>query len=294
MAYTAAPYHDEIPNREVFRRIRRSLDGNGLQTDWGLQIDDGHIKASAVLFLLTLRPPEEGQPAEPCLVLNKRSRRVLQPGDLCCPGGGIASKDRLLSYALHWPFSPLQKWPTWKRWKRTSYRSARRLSLLLATALRESWEEMHLNPFKVAFMGPLPSQKLVLFRREIYPLVGWVSQRQPLAPNWEVERIVHLPLRKLVQEKHYARYRLSFDTPQEVNRRNEDFPCFVHYGRGGKEILWGATFRITMDFLKLVFGFDLPDLRQAPVIYRQLDETYLSGSNAHPLRALQKETGKDF
>jgi 8-oxo-dGTP pyrophosphatase MutT (NUDIX family) len=247
-----------------------------------------------VLFLLTPRSTEDGRPAEPCLLLNKRSRQVLQPGDLCCPGGGIEPKDRLLSHALQWPFFPLQKWPVWKRWKQASSHSARRLALLLTTALRESWEEMRLNPFKVAFMGPLPIQKLVMFKREIYPLAGWVPQGQPLVPNWEVERIVHLPLRRLLQERYYARYRLSFDTAQGAARRKEDFPCFVHHGRNGKEILWGATFRITMDFLKLVFGFDLPNLSRAPVIQRRLDETYLNGSQAHPPRPPQKESRDDL
>lgn len=282
---SATAYDNPITPQETVRRIRRSLDGNGLQTDWGLHVQDGDITPSAVLFLLTLRPSTDGRSAEPYLLLNKRSPQVLQPGDLCCPGGGIEPKDRLLAHVLQWPFSPLQKWPAWKRWKRVSSRSARGLSLLLATALRESWEEMHLNPFKVAFLGPLPSQKLVLFKREIYPLVGWVPQGQPLVPNWEVARIVHLPLRKLLQERYYARFRLSFDTPQGMIRREEDFPCFIHHGHGGQEILWGATFRITMDFLKLVFGFDLPDLSQSPVIDRQLDEAYLSGSQAHPPRA---------
>ncbi len=294
MALTSGPYGSGIPSREVVDRIRRALDGNGLHTDWGRSIGRGQIKESAVLFLLTQRQVEDGQPLEPCLLLNKRSQQVLQPGDLCCPGGGIEPKDRLLSLALRWPNSPLRKWPGWKRWKRQPAKSADGLSLLLATALRESWEEMRLNPLKVAFMGPLPVQKLVMFKREIYPLVGWVPHGQALVPNWEVERIVHLPLRRLLQNRYYARYRLTFDTGREVSRRNEDFPCFIHHGRNGKEILWGATFRITMDFLNLVFGFAMPDLNNAPVIHRRLDEVYLNGSRTHPPRPPQREERDDF
>lgn len=276
-------------------RIRHSLDGNGLQTGWGRNLGRGDIKESAVLFLLTHHQSEEGRQAEPCLLLNKRSQKVLQPGDLCCPGGGIEPQDRLLSRVLRWPFSPLRKWPAWDRWKRHSSESIDGLSMLLATALRECWEEMRLNPFKVSFLGPLPIQKLVMFKREIYPLVGWVPQGQTLVPNWEVERIVHLPLRRLLEGRHYARYRLTFDTRQGVSHRKEDFPCFIHNGRGGEEILWGATFRIAMDFLRLVFGFQRPDSgEEAPVIHRRLDDVYLNGSKAHPLRALQKEREDDF
>ncbi len=294
MVTAAKSFDNEIPPEKMVDRIRNSLDGNGLQTDWGGKIGRGEIKASAVLFLLTQYQAEVEQPAEPCLLLNKRSKKVLQPGDLCCPGGGIESKDRLFSRVLRWPFSPLRKWPAWERWKCQSSESIDGLSLLLATALRESWEEMRLNPFKVAFMGPLPVQKLVMFKREIYPLVGWVPEGQALVPNWEVERIVHLPLRRLLEVHRYARYRLTFDTTQGISHRKEDFPCFIHNGRGGEEILWGATFRIAMDFLRMVFGFRLPDLRQAPIIHRRLDDAYLNGSKAHPLRALQKERKDDF
>ncbi len=294
MVSAAGTRDNDIAPEETLERVRNSLDGNGLQTDWGLNLGKGETRESAVLFLLTHCNVEDGKPAEPCLLLNKRSQKVLQPGDLCCPGGGIEPKDRLLSRVLRWPFSPLRQWPAWNRWKRHSSHSVNGLSMLFATALRESWEEMRLNPFKVAFMGPLPIQKLVMFKREIYPLVGWVPQGQTLVPNWEVERIVHLPLRKLLEGQRYARYRLTFDTSKGVRQRKEDFPCFIHTGQSGDEILWGATFRITMDFLKLVFGFQLPDLSDAPVIRRRLDDAYLNGSKAHPLRALQKERADDF
>jgi 8-oxo-dGTP pyrophosphatase MutT (NUDIX family) len=293
MAIAAVTYKDDITPQELVRRIRHRLDGNGLQADWGAPVGEGHITASAVLFLLTCRSSSDNEPAEPCLLLNKRSQQVLQPGDLCCPGGGIEPKDRLLSHVLGWPFSPLLKWPGWKRWKHAPSQSGRRLALSLAAALREGWEEMRLNPFRVAFMGPLPIQKLVMFRRDISPLAGWVTQEHPLVPNWEVARIVHIPLRKLLQQRYYARYRLRFDTARRASRSEEDFPCFVHHDPNGEEILWGATFRITMDFLKLVFGFERPDLSGAPVIHRKLDETYLNGSRNHPPRKPREQERED-
>lgn len=278
----------------LIRLLRQRLNGNGMEDDWGVDAGGGEVKASAVLFLLTFRANSlEGVP-EPVLLLNKRSQQVLQPGDLCCPGGGIETKDHLYSLLLRSPFSPLRKWPAWKRWRRLSAKRARGLSVLMATALRECWEEMRLNPTHVDFLGPLPVQNLIMFKRRIFPLVGWVPQNQALVPNWEVERIVHLPLQRLLDTRYYARYRLSFDNGTGVSQRKEDFPCYIHHGKHGKEILWGATFRITMDFLKMVYGFKLPDLQGTPVIHRQLDETYLNGSQAHPPRLPLKEDREDF
>lgn len=197
--------------------------------------------------------------------------------------------DKILSNTLHWPFSPLRKWPAWRKWKAEDRQKARGLAHLLTTALREGWEEMRLNPLKVSFMGPLPVQHLMMFNRQIHPLAGWVPPNMSLSPNWEVERIVYIPLRRLLDHRYYARYRLSFKTQYGDDQRKEDFPCFIHQGRKDEEILWGATFRITMDFLRLVFGFEMPDLSEAPVIARRLGSAYLNGSLMQPVSV--KRTG---
>jgi hypothetical protein len=145
--------------------------------------------------------------------------------------------------------------------------SASRLALMLFTGLREAWEEMRLNPFKVQMLGPLPMQRLVIYNRIINPIAGWISHSQGLSPNWEVERIVHIPLRRLLDPGNYGRYRL---TAGEQNQAQplvypREFPCFIHKRRTGEEVLWGATFRIAMDFLERVFNFKMPDLTGTPV-----------------------------
>jgi 8-oxo-dGTP pyrophosphatase MutT (NUDIX family) len=265
--------------KKLVHLIRHRLNGNGLSDDWGIQTNHGRIKGSAVLFLLTPYQVDVDESYEPCVLLNKRSRKVLQPGDLCCPGGGVERLDKLLSQALRWPRSPLHKWPFWNRWKSMDPKKAQGLSLLLAAALREGWEEMRLNPFKVTFMGPLPVQKLMMFNRQIYPLAGWIPPHQDLIPNWEVDRIVHIPLSRLFDVHNYGRYRLTFETQDGQKCREEDFPCFVHNEKKGDEILWGATFRIAMDFLNIVFGFALPDLSTSKVIPGHLGKTYYKGNN---------------
>lgn len=258
--------------------IREKLNGNGLSTDWRVLNRRNKKGGSAVMFLLSRHHFDGQSDFEPCLVLNKRSQRVLQPGDLCCPGGGVAPLDRLLSRVLRWPFSPLFRWPAWHHWRDKDPQLARGLSLMLGTSLREAWEEMHLNPLRVTFLGPLQVQPLIMFKRSIYPLACWIPTIDGLQPNWEVERIVLIPLRQLMQTHRYGRYRLRFDADDVETRRKEDFPCFVHQGRHGKEVLWGATFRITMDFLKRVYGFRLPDLDTLPVVPGRLGRTYMNGS----------------
>ncbi len=271
-----------LDGRQLTGWIRKRLNRNGIPPGWTRASGDGNSRSSAVLVLIKVHRAGPHRRPEPCLLLNKRSAEVLQPGDLCCPGGGVDRLDRLLAHLVHWPLFPLGKWPFWRKWRRTHPHAAARLATYLFTGLREGWEEMRLNPLKVEILGCLPVQKLVLFERHIYPLVGWMADPQRLVPNWEVERIVHIPLRRLMDPGNYGRYQLRFQTTRGVSQPKESFPCFVHRGRNGREVLWGATFRIAMDFLEVVFGFGLPNLDQSPVIHRQLGHTYLNGSRFRP------------
>jgi len=235
---------------------------------------------SAVLFLLSENNTGEKASLGPSLVLNRRSIKVKQHGDLCCPGGGIApGLDSIFSKVLYLPFSPLTRWPYWLVWRKQRPREARRMALFLATALRESFEEMHLNPLRVKFLGPLPSQNLVMFHRVIFPMVGWVQNQKKFAPNWEVEKVVHIPLRDLLSPHAYARYRLRIRTSpgSDAIPFVEDHLCFRAVDGRGTDILWGATFQITMVFLEIIFGFKPPPIESLPLFRRTIDESYLTG-----------------
>ena len=249
------------------------------------RIFSGGIKnsssASAVLFLLGLMCEGKRFSSEPCLVLNKRSLKVKQAGDLCCPGGSISSRlDSFLAKLLYLPGSSLSNWPYWHKWRKEQRRQARRLALLFATSLREGFEEMRLNPFGVKFLGPLPPQQLVMFQRVIYPMACWISRQKRFSPNWEVEEVVYIPLKNLLMHSNYARYRLNIKTHHENEKNSivKDFPCFLHEHNDSVEKLWGATFRITMAFLEIVFGFKPPDIESLPIIHGTLDENYLTGN----------------
>jgi len=234
--------------------------------------------ASAVLFLLGRQPGKTNHPQEVCLILNKRSANVRQSGDLCCPGGSVSPHmDAVLAKLLRLPMLPLAYWPFWRGWRKRRPHDARRLRLLLATGLRESIEEMRLNPFGIKFLGPLPPAHLVMFQRVIYPMVIWVTRQKRFYPNWEVEKIVSIPLREFFNPAQYARYRLRIKTPSSAEYVNT-FPCFRYEKDDEAEILWGATFRMTMVFLKIVFGFSPPDFDFLPEIRGRLSRSYHSNT----------------
>ncbi len=140
---------------------------------------------------------------------------------------------------------------------------------------------MRLNPFRTRFLGFLPVQRLKLYRRVIYPMVGWVSGQRHFVPSWEVDRIISIPLRTLFEVERYARYRLH--VPPELQARfhrgTEDFPCFIHSHGNHTELLWGATYKIVMSLLEKGFGFRPPDPGSLPVVPGVLDERYIFGED---------------
>ncbi len=213
---------------------------------------------SSVLLLMGPHCGDRSEGFRPCLILNKRSRRVSQPGDLCCPGGSVSPQaDSYLAKVLGLPGFPLSRWTHWRAWRQRRPKAARSLGLLLATSLRESFEEMRLNPLSVTFLGPLPPQRLIMFKRMIFPMVGWTDRQQRFFPNWEVDKIVRIPIDALLTPDHYGRYRFGYGKGAE--RVVKDYPCFTHHSGRETELLWGATYRIVMTFLEMVFGFAPPD-----------------------------------
>jgi hypothetical protein len=235
--------------------------------------------ASAVLLLLGQQPEKANHPEELCFIFNKRSANVRQSGDLCCPGGRVSPHlDALLAKLLRLPMLPLARWPFWRGWRKQQPHNANRLRFLLATGLRESVEEMRLNPFGLKFLGPLPPQHLVMFQQVIYPMVIWVTRQKRFYPNWEVEKIVCIPLRDFFNPAQYARYRLRIETPSRGEYVNT-FPCLRYEKEDKAEILWGATFRITMVFLNYVFGFSPPDFDSLPEIRGHLSPVYHSNTS---------------
>jgi hypothetical protein len=231
---------------------------------------------SAVLFLLSQCPQGDGSVTEPCLIFNKRSNRVKQSGDLCFPGGGIVHPfDTRVAKLLGLPLFPLGRWPYWKEWQTQRREEAARLSLLLATGLRESLEEMRLNPLAIRFLGPIPAQVLPSFQRVLYPLVVWIRNQHRFFPNWEVEKVVSIPVNDFLKPERYVCYRMHFESPQNSPLQAiQNFPGFLHQDGKETEVLWGATYQIVITFLKIIFGFSPPDINSLQVIKGSRGENY--------------------
>ncbi len=237
----------------------------------------------AVLLPLFFR--EEGNwgeagPGEYAFLLNKRSKQVLQPGDLCAPGGGIhLFLDSLSQKILQFRLLPGVGGPGLKLARRRGKEVYKKVLFLLGNALRESWEELRLSPFNVEFLGPLPTYSLSSRRWIMFPLVGRVKHYWQPKLSWEVEKIVPISLSAFFEPENYAVY--SLEVPEKLVAQGIpspwEFPCLVHREKGEEEILWGATFKVIQTFFEIVFHFLFPSPDPRRVIRRPLASNYLTG-----------------
>jgi hypothetical protein len=94
-----------------------------------------------------------------------------------------------------------------------------------------------------------------------------------------VQRIVKIPLRRLLEPSNYVRYRLRMEFPRatESVEKTREHPGFCLPDVDGPEILWGVTYRITMAFLNIVFGFTPPAPEHLTIVSASLGATYLTG-----------------
>ena len=239
--------------------------------------------AGAVLLPLFFREEEaRGREAsgQYIFLLSKRSKHVQQPGDLCAPGGGIHPRqDALFGKLLGSGFLPGLRSPALALAGRRGKRDYGKLLLILGSALRESWEELHLSPFNVEFLGPLPAYRLYHRPWIIFPLVGRVKHPWKPKLSWEVEKIVSIPMENFFHPEHHAVY--SLEVPESLVHQGIpnpwEFPCLVHEEDGEEEILWGATFEIIRTFFQIVFDFSFSVPDKPRVIRRPLASNYLSG-----------------
>ncbi len=213
-------------------------------------------------------------------LLIKRSANVAQPGDISCPGGMLhPSVDQFLDRFVRFGFLPNLQGKGWAYAQARDRETYRLITLYLTNALRESWEEIRFNPFNLRFLGPFATYDLILFRRTIFPLVGFVKHPWPLRANHEVEQIIEIPLRSFYDQTNFARFVIGYrDREQSGQIRYGEFPCLVcRDDRDHEHVLWGATFYIIVNFLKTVAGYDLPHWQSQRTIERDLPDNYTRG-----------------
>lgn len=116
---------------------------------------------------------------------------------------------------------------------------------LLATALRESWEETALDPDTVEIIGELDHLETVTSRSFIVPFVGVLPGRPELTANpGEVEKILHVPLSELLLDEVYREERWGLPP------LDRGLYFFEIVG----DTIWGATAWMLRRFLGLVTG----------------------------------------
>jgi 8-oxo-dGTP pyrophosphatase MutT (NUDIX family) len=110
------------------------------------------------------------------------------------------------------------------------------------TALRESYEEIGLEPSRVAVLGELDDVFTAVSSFVITPVVGLVEggiDDLVLAPD-EVKSLLVVPVAQLVDPAVHTTETRPFEG-QQVR---------IHYYTIGDDVIWGATGRIVYQFLK--------------------------------------------
>lgn len=230
--------------------------------------------------LLPLFFMENGTGGEFAFKLIKRSTSVVQAGDLSCPGGMLHPvADEIFRPFVASGLLPVLRGMPRQYLKEKGFSHYRQVTLFLANALRESWEEIRLSPLNVSFLGPLPCNPLLAFTRIIFPLVGFIKQDRPGKLSREVEKIVNIPLREFFNEDNYCNYTIEAEYPLQNNvAALREFPCFAAVDEhGNREILWGATFFIIANFLNTVLGFEVPESHKQRTFKKVLKAEYITG-----------------
>ncbi len=124
---------------------------------------------------------------------------------------------------------------------------------LLATALRETFEEIGLAPEVVEVLGSLPGVTTIT-GYHITPFVGLIPHPYEFRPSpQEVKRLLTLPVADF-----YASERWS-SGPYVFQGRTTR----VCYWQNGEEVVWGATARILLNLLAHLGVYPIPGNRHA-------------------------------
>lgn len=248
-----------------------------LQTKQSTETGSRQLVAGVVL-LLNHKQISPGN-YEYVFQLIKRSDKVSQAGDISCPGGMLHPIiDKILSIFLTTGLFPSLHGQISRATAHKDKETTNLIRLFLTNALREAYEEIGLNPFKVSFLGTLPCYSLTLTARTIFPLVCITPELYEFKLNEEVEKLLEIPISTFFDGSKYAL--LEIETPFHNPIPNNEFPCIIlNDSNGEQEILWGATFKIIMNFLRIISDDSLPVPSSSDTIKKVLSKTYISRNN---------------
>jgi 8-oxo-dGTP pyrophosphatase MutT (NUDIX family) len=236
-----------------------------------------HLEAGVVLLL---NYKSNQKKPEYVFQLIKRSEKVTQAGDISCPGGILHPRvDKILSFFLKIGIIPAMRE---KNLNYTAYNDKETISLIrlfLTNALREAWEEIGLIPFNISFLCALPCYSLTSFAITIYPLVCLTPKPFKYRLSSEVEKILEIPLSFFFQSSNYASLEIETPTGDNASSQNNKFPCLIiPDDRGNVDILWGATFNIITNFLRIISDDSLPLSSASRTVKKVLTDSYISGN----------------
>lgn len=236
-----------------------------------------HLEAGVVLLL---HYKSNQKNPEYVFQLIKRSDKVTQAGDISCPGGILHPRiDKILSFFLKTGIIPDLRKKTLNYDASKDKETNSLIRLFLTNALREAWEEIGLNPFNILFLGALPYYSLTSFAITIYPLVCLTPKPFRYQLSSEVDKILEIPLSFFFQSSNYALLEIATPMGNTASSQNNRLPCLVIPDRRGNiDILWGATFHIITNFLRIISDDSLPLPSSSRIIKKVLTNSYISGN----------------
>ena len=249
--------------------------GMNLHIDKSRQEGSTHLKASVVLLLNFKNIYDK---SEYVFQLIKRSDTVSQGGDISCPGGMLQpSRDNFLNFFVKTGILPAMRGRKVSLIQRGDKETAALIHLFLTNALREAWEEIGLNPFNIKFLGALPSYSLTLFARTIFPFVCFTPKSFKYKLSSEVEKVLEIPLSIFFDSANYAMLDIKTSLGKDTEPLQYQTPCLIiPDGRGGEDILWGATFNIIHNFLRIISDGTLPSTYSSRTLNKVLTIKYIS------------------
>ncbi|GAM09229.1 nudix hydrolase 22, chloroplastic [Geobacter sp. OR-1] len=110
-------------------------------------------------------------------------------------------------------------------------------------ALRETWEEIGIEPAQVDILGPL-DDVYSIHHYNVTPFIGFISDKFQLKLNSsEIDKIIDVPIKHLLNP--------FFFRIEEWGWQGRNYPVYF-YSYNGDDI-WGMTAEIVMNFLDVAF-----------------------------------------